>query len=133
VQPSITSLISSGIVIWTIVKLSEPGFEAVPRGQTASYIAKALAKAIETTSPQLSAALRTKLVHFHQSYVNAIKHRNKLLHARPYTASGGAQQLMASGGLEWPIEAVDNAARLFETAAIKGNELFHGPLKQERP
>ena len=35
------------IVMWTIVKLSESGFEAVPRGQTASFIAKALAKAIE--------------------------------------------------------------------------------------
>lgn len=121
------------IVIWTIVKLSESGFEAVPRGQTATFIAKALAKAIETTSPRLSGALRTKLVHFHESYLKAIKHRNKLLHAHPYTASGGVQQLMASGGLEWPIEAVENAARTFEAAAIEGNELFHGSLTQERP
>jgi hypothetical protein len=120
------------IVMWTIVKLSESGFEAVPRGQTASFVAKAWAKAIET-SPQLSGALRTKLAHFHQCYVKAIKHRNKLLHAHPYTTSGGAQQLMASGGLEWPIETVENAARFFDTTAVEGSELFHGSLKQERP
>ena len=63
--------------IWIIVKLCASGFDSVPTG-TAGYIAKALKNAIDTTSPPLSAALRKKLLDFHQSFVIAKGHRNKL-------------------------------------------------------
>lgn len=120
------------VVVWTIVKLSADGFGSVPRGKTAAVIAKAFRRAIDTTKPPLSAPLLQKLINFHKMYLEAIRSRNKLLHAHPYTAPGGAQQL-GGGGVEWPVEAVDEAAQLFERAAIEGNAIFHGELAKERP
>ena len=55
------------------------------------------------------------------------------MHAHPYTASDGTQQLGGGGGLEWPIEAVYEAAKLFEDTAIEGNDIFHGDLAEARP
>ena len=120
------------IVIWTIVKLSHNGFESIPKGQPASYIAKALTQAIKVTKPPLSANLRQNLIKFDESYRKAIKMRNKLLHAHPYTAPGGAQQL-GGGGYVWPIEDVNVAAQFFEDTAIIGNQIFHNDLSKERP
>ncbi len=120
------------VVVWTIVKLSTDGFASVPRGETAKVIATALRKAIENTSPPLPAPLRKRLIKFHESYLVAIRSRNKLLHAHPYTTQDGQQQL-GGGGIEWPISEVDQAAQLFENAAIEGNAIFHGELAQVRP
>lgn len=118
-------------VIWTIVKLSDDGFRSVPKGKTAAEIAKALTKAIENTKPPLSAGLRRQLVKIDQSYRAAIKQRNKLIHAHPYTAQGGRQQL-GGGGVEWPMAEVDSAALFFEEAAVACNQVFYGALKKER-
>ncbi len=120
------------VVIWSIVKLSATGFASVPTGKTASFIAKAFHKAINTTSPVLSPSLRKQLTRFHKSYLAAIQLRNKLLHAHPCTAPGGMQQL-AGGGVQWPIETVYAAALQFENAAIQGSSVFHGSLMRERP
>lgn len=120
------------VVVWTIVKLSADGFDSAPRGQTASVIAKALIRAIDGTLPPLSVTLRAQLVRFHGQYVEAIRKRNKLLHAHPYTSRDGQQQLQG-GGVEWPITTVDEAAQFFETAALDGNGVFHGELAQVRP
>ena len=120
------------VVIWTIVKLSSDGFQSVPLGKPASDIAKALTKAIATTSPVLPTQLRKRLVKFDESYRKAIQKRNKLLHAHPYTAKDGSQQLIG-GGLEWPNASVNAAAKLFEEAAIMGNDIFHGDLAKIRP
>ena len=120
------------VVVWTIVKLSADGFGSVPQGKSAFYIAKALITAIATTSPALPDELRRDLVRFHESYLVAIARRNKLLHAHPYTAAGGAQQL-GGGGVDWPPQEVDEAAKLFEEVAIAGNAIFHGALAKVRP
>ena len=120
------------VVVWTIVKLSADGFESVPKGKTAFYIARAFIKAIATTEPSLPEGLRRDLLRFHESYLAAIARRNKLLHAHPYTAADGTQQL-GGGGIEWPINTIDEAAKFFEDAAIAGNAIFHGELKVARP
>ena len=119
-------------VVWTIVKLSGDGFDNVPKGKPASEIAKALKSAIEKTTPPLSDALRRQLVKIDESYRVAIRRRNKLFHAHPYTATDGNQQL-GGGGVEWPMTEVDSAAKMFEEAAIASNGVFHGDLKKERP
>jgi hypothetical protein len=118
-------------VVWTIVKLSDDGFGSVPKEKGASEIAKALTGAIAKTKPPLSPALRRRLVKVDQSYRAAIKRRNKLFHAHPYTARDGSQQL-GGGGIEWPIADVDSAAKMFEESAIDCNDVFHGDLKKER-
>ncbi|MCG2582340.1 MAG: hypothetical protein KA296_15830 [Marinobacter sp.] len=120
------------VVISTIVKLSADGFGSVPRGKAASHIAKALIKAVAATEPPLPDKLRRDLVKFHESYLAAISRRNKLLHAHPYTAPNGDQQL-SGGGIEWPTDIVVEAAKFFEETAITGNKIFHGELKVVRP
>ncbi|MBA3423506.1 MAG: hypothetical protein H0U04_02990 [Rubrobacter sp.] len=119
------------VVVSTIVKLSPDGFGSVPKGESASYIAKALIRAINGTTPPLPNPLRVRLVKFHESYLEAIPVRNKLLHGHPYTVPGGAQQL-SSGGYKWSIDTVHEAAKLFEDAAIEGNAIFHGDLAAVR-
>jgi hypothetical protein len=118
-------------IVWTIVKLSANGFGSVPKGQTATYFAKALTNAIENTQPPLPNSLRKRLTKLDEAYRLAIKSRNKLLHAHPYTASDGTPRL--GGGVDWPIEAVHAAAKLFEDTAIECNNIFHGDLKAVRP
>lgn len=120
------------VVVWTIVKLSPTGLGSVPRGKSSSYIATALIKAIHVASPPLSQDLRRSLVEFHEAYLRAIRSRNKLLHAHPYTAPGGLERLRG-GAHDWPMEAVVLAAKEFEDAAVEGNATFHGPLAAERP
>jgi hypothetical protein len=120
------------VVVWTIVKLSSDGFGSVPKGETAVQIARALTKAISTTTPALPGSLRRQLAKFDESYRAAIKVRNKLLHAHPLTAPDGSQQL-GSAGSSWSLEQVEVAAKQFEDAAIQGNAIFHGELAQLRP
>lgn len=120
------------VVMWTIAKLSADAFESVPKRETAFHIAKALIRAIDTTTLALPSPLRSELVKFHESYVKAIRQRNKLLHAHPYTAVDGSQRLMG-GGYRWSIEEVEAAAKLFEDACIEGNRIFHGGLTKARP
>ena len=116
------------VVICTIVRLSPDGFDSVPRGEPAAEIAKAFTKAINQASSSLPNDLRVRLVKFDEAYREAYKkRRNKLLHAHPYTDPDGEQRLMG-GELKWPFEAVDDAAKFFEDAAIMGNEFFHGDL-----
>jgi len=54
--------------------------------------------------------------------------RNQLLHAHPYTAADGAQQLDYRGhhpNANWPMGEVEAAARQFDDAACALNELFY--------
>jgi hypothetical protein len=120
------------VVVWTIVKLSSDGFGSVPKGETAAQIAKALTRAIASTTPALPDSLRRQLVKFDESYRAAIKVRNTLLHAHPLTAPDGSQQL-GSAGSNWTLEQVEVAAKQFEDAAIQGNAIFHGELTKLRP
>jgi hypothetical protein len=56
------------------------------------------------------------------------KERDKLLHAHPYTAEDGTQQLGYRGrhpSAEWPLPEVEAAARKFDEAACELNELFY--------
>jgi hypothetical protein len=120
------------VVVWTIVKLSSDGFGSVPKGETATQIAKALTRAVSSTTPALPDSLRQQLVKFDESYRAAIKVRNQLLHAHPLTAPDGSQQL-GSAGSNWSLEQVEVAAKQFEDAAIQGNAIFHGELAKLRP
>ena len=121
------------VVIWTIVKLSADGFGGVPKRAASRRICGALVRAISDTSPPLDSVLRLRLVRFEERFRAAIDMRNRLIHAHPYTATDGSQQLGGGGGLEWPIEEVLGAAKLFEEVAIEGSDIFHGALAKARP
>lgn len=104
----------------------------IDKKATAGQIAQAFEAAIASTAPPLSPELRNRLTTFSGKFRAAIQTRNMLLHARPYTASGGEQQL-GYHGHEWSVSNVDDAALEFEMAAIEGNEVYHSSLAAERP
>lgn len=120
------------IVVWTIFKLANEGTAYKHNDKTAGQLANDFKKYIESSTPPLSRGLFDKLVSFQKAFSDARHTRNELLHAHPYTAQGGLQQLTKEG-IQWDMQAVEAAALLFENAAIKGSEIFHGSLKRERP
>ena len=87
------------IVIWTIARLNGSDFTTVPqgRGATASRICAVLTNAIERATPPLTAPLAQALGDFRDRFEQAIDRRNKLLHAHPFTAGDGSQQLGYEG------------------------------------
>lgn len=127
------------VVISIIARLSRDGYDGVPRGEgaTASKIARALHVALEGTPLPLPGPLRSRVANFHQDFHKAIKDRNKLLHARPYTSQAGLQQLgyydPGQGHLEWSIEKVYTVARSFEELAVEGGDIFHQQLGSLAP
>ncbi len=114
-------------VISTIARLDPRGFEAVPQGQSARYIARALAQALERADPPVDAKLSRQLREVQVRYLAAIRTRNQLLHAHPFTDHDGAQQLSANH-TPWTTEGVQSAAQEFEEAALFTNGVFHGAL-----
>ena len=120
------------IIVCTIAKLSPDGFSSVPKRQPASKIARALISSVAATEPPLPNDLRRDLVRLHQSYLEAIAHRNKLLHAHPYSTADGDQRL-SGGGVDWPPELVEEASKFFEDVSIQAIDIFHGALKVARP
>jgi hypothetical protein len=119
------------IVISTIAKLSTQGHEAVPRRQGAKFIARALLHAVESAEPRLEDRLRRQLLGVHESFLEAIKRRNKLLHAHPFTNHEGDQRLGADHR-EWTMAEVDEAARFFEELAVHANGIYHDELCSSR-
>lgn len=65
---------------------------------------------------------------------HAIDLRKDLLHAHPYTAEGGIQQLIRrqpSGAFtEWDINKVDAATKYFDELGRELNDLFHNHLSR---
>jgi len=79
------------------------------------------------------ASLRDRLEKFSDEFDAAIDLRNKLIHAKPYTAPDRAQQLFYDGGPAWPIEDVYAAAKRFEAVALWAAENFWEDLVKARP
>jgi len=118
------------IVIWTIDRL-EPGFvdqySQHPRGVTSGIVANAFTGAVEAAS-HLPSDLKASLANEASRFMLLVDERNRLIHAHPYTAEGGAQQLGYSGRLpraEWEPQDVENVALQFDEAAVALNDLFH--------
>ena len=118
------------VVVSTIAKLSNNGYGALTKGRTAGYLAKKLLEAIDSSSPALSSGLRQRLTRFHRSFVRAKHRRDRLVHARPYTAIQSLPRL-GNGHHEWATEKLNLAATQFEEAAIEGEDIFHGDLTRE--
>lgn len=115
------------VIISTIARLSTAGHGAVPWGQTAKFIARALLDAIETAEPPVDESVRRSLLRVHQDFRAAMRTRNRLLHAHPFTNVEGEQRLSAHHR-EWTMSEVEAAAQQFEEAALFANGMFHGEL-----
>jgi hypothetical protein len=115
------------VIISTIARLSAVGHAAVPWGQTARFVARALLEAINAADPPLDAPSRRDLLRVHQDFRVAIKTRNRLLHSHPFTNAEGEQRLSAHHR-EWTMEEVEAAAQQFEEAALFANGVFHEEL-----
>jgi hypothetical protein len=115
------------IVVSTIVRLRDGDWSEVPQRRPAGHILIALCRSIEQATPPLPNGLRARLRSFSKAFDDCIDVRNKLLHAHPFTADGGAQQV-GSPGREWSLDRIHDAAKQFEDAAITGNDIYHGEL-----
>lgn len=110
-----------GVVVQTIEKL-EPGYLSyyTKEGPTAGPVARKFLEAVKRYDARLAAYAAT---------FDCLRiERDRLLHAHPYTAANGAQQLGYRGrhpSTEWPLPEVEKAAHEFDNAACKLNSLFH--------
>jgi len=110
------------IVFDLIYKLSGT---SPPKGATASVVAKSFLNAIGNPIRTLPRKVQGRLRAFHGDFLAMKRKRDKLLHARPFTAVCGSQRL-AAGEHDWTMENVYEAAKAFEDAAVCGSDLFHG-------
>jgi hypothetical protein len=114
------------VVIWTIEKL-DPGYLHHYATKTSGIISSDFSDRVQA-NPQAVPEMQTRLAACAATFDTLRKERDKLLHAHPYTAAGGTQQLGYRGrhpSAEWPLPEVEAAARKFDEAACELNELFY--------
>lgn len=109
------------VVVWTIEKI-QPGYlnRYSQEGPTAGVVASKFKAVIAGADPRLAACAAR--------FDDLRKERDKLLHAHPYTAENGVQQLGYRGrhpSTEWPLPEVEKAALAFDNAACELNHLFY--------
>lgn len=112
-------------MVWVGETLNK-GFIERSYNQTSLQIANALGTVIENMDGKHP--LKSRLAALAERFVELAYQRNRLLHARPYTATGGEQRLAYRGRQgqdEWPIEHIADAAFAFEKAAIEAGDLLH--------
>jgi hypothetical protein len=111
-------------IVW-IGQALKPGFINEVSELTARSIGKEVAKIIAASSGHL---LFQQLSTLSAKFPELVKRRNSLMHGNPYTAEGGAQQLLYDGQhgrQEWRVQDILDAARDFEDAAIEAANLLH--------
>jgi hypothetical protein len=116
------------IVIWVIAKLNEDGLAGIPKSEPSAEIAKALTQAVVTAGPRLTAALRRDVARFDARFRTAIRTRNDLFHAHPFTTDQAVRD--GAREYEWPRPVLGAAAKLFEDVAIEGDDLLHNGLSK---
>lgn len=109
------------VVVWTIEKI-QPGYLShySQEGPTAGHVASKFKAVVVGADARLAACAA--------AFDALRKERDKLLHAHPYTAANGVQQLGYRGrhpSAEWPLAEVEKAALAFDDAACELNSLFH--------
>lgn len=117
-------------VIYTVETLS-PGYLAkytgasrpIPSGQVATSFREQVSAHLD-----LPAQLRSHLDACASRFTKLVDDRNRLVHAHPYTAEGGVQQLGYQGRLPpalWPLSDLEATAYEFDSAACEMNSAFH--------
>jgi hypothetical protein len=115
------------VVVWTLEKL-RPGYLQYysRKGPTSGRVAESFTEAVKSfrsASPDQDA-----LAICAATFDGLRKERDKLLHAHPYTAAAGVQQLGYRGrhpATEWPMAEVEDVAEKFDAAACELNHLFY--------
>ena len=115
------------IVIYTLEKL-QPGYLSVysTKGLTSGRVAADWNRSLRTTPP-LQPELQSRLEACAATFDRLYPERNKLMHAHPYTAEEGIQQLgywARQQATQWPMQEVQAIANSFDAAAIELNALF---------
>lgn len=105
-----------------IIKLTSQ--DEIPEKATAGAIHKIVLRLV-TELP--ASSLKTELEELITEFDAQVKVRNSLLHATPYTADGGAQQV-GYNYIEWTMDDIYDAAFNFEELAGKLNDLYHNRL-----
>lgn len=113
------------VVVWTVEKL-QPGYlnEYTKKAPTSGVLANKFITVVKGADPRLAACAGT--------FSKACIMRDQLLHAHPYTAAGGTQQLGYRGrhpDTQWPLADVEEAAQNFDQAACELSSLFDELLR----
>jgi len=112
------------IIVDIIAKISKNGHNEIPSKAPAGEICKILKRLI----PSSPIGIQEELTSLHLSFKSAIAtSRNKLLHAHPYTAVDGKQQV-GYKDKDWSLEEIYEIARYFELIAIDSNDLYHNKI-----
>ena len=108
----------------------EPGYAHVAGKKTAKQLANNF-KAMTVRWGSGSGAAQQELATLAATFVELVRRRDQLFHAKPYTAAGGEQRLGYYGrhaNADWPETDILAAARDFERAAIEANNLYYQHL-----
>ena len=113
------------VVVWTIEKLC-PGYlvQYTQKAPTSGVLAQKFLTVVKGSDPRLVACAGM--------FSEARIIRDQLLHAHPYTAPGGIQQLGYRGrhpDAQWPLADVEEVARKFDQAACELSSLFDELLR----
>lgn len=120
------------VVLTIIARVNGDGFARVPRGELATVTAKALGRAVSTARPPLPYGLRRDLTRVLERFREAIRVRNRLLHA-PLPASDDLQPPLRTRTGEWSVQELREAAAFFQMAANEADTVFHRGLAKARP
>jgi hypothetical protein len=111
-------------VVYGIASLNECPLWEVPVHEPGGTVAAALDRAIKNTKLKLPNDLRTDLKRLVGSFRAAVKERNNLLHANPFTDEDGAQRLGGKGHRKWRTQDVLRAAKQFEDLSHEVGKLM---------
>jgi len=116
-------------VIYGIARLKGCPLWEVPVHEPGGTVAAALGRAIKGTNLCLTPDLLADLKKLVDAFRRAVKERNNLLHANPFTDEGGAQRLGGKGHRKWRTEDVLRAAKQFEDLSYEVGRLLSDGLK----
>jgi hypothetical protein len=115
-------------IVWAWECIDKGSIQTV-KSLTAGQIADQFKRQVETLPD--SHSLKIRLTDLAIEFQNFVKWRNKLMHANPYTASGGEQCLLYNGRnstQDWPIAEIDEFSDRAARLSIDASQLIHSGL-----
>jgi hypothetical protein len=124
-------------VVYLIVKLNGDDWSKAKLEETSATIAKSFERSLEDAVSTLPPEFLERLRSVAKLYKRDILERNGLLHAHPYTAATGAQQLGGTDRLatlrEWSLERLQSTAFQIANHQRQANALLHEYVHQSTP
>ena len=85
-------------------------------------------RAVRDTKRDIDNGLKQQIRDFCTDFEQLTTSRNRLLHAHPFTESGGKQRLMYKTNLRWSENSLVSFIRETEDLSSRANQAFHNKL-----